>query len=233
MKLNIAICDDEQIQIDNLNKMVSEWAMSEGVAVNMRSFHSAESFMFEYSENKSFDILLLDIEMSGMNGIELAKLIRKDNSTIQIVFITGYYEYFSDGYDVSALHYLIKPTDKRKLFPVLNRAMENLMYRQRSILLTSTDGDVKMSLADIVYIEAENVYINVYTTYEKIRIRMSLSKFSEKLDDTFFKVHRSYIVSLKYIKRVTRKDVIMINSDMVPLSRGMYNNVHEALVKYL
>ena len=192
-----------------------------------------KSLLFDYSEEKDFDILLLDIEMPGMTGVELAKTVRKENSTVQIIFITGYYEYFSDGFDVSALHYLIKPADERKLLPVLDRAVSNLNYRQRAVLLTSPEGDVKVSLADICFVESENVHVAVHTVSGVYRSRISLAKFAEQLDETFIKVHRSYIVGLKYVKRISRTDITMLNGDLVPISRGMYDEVHTALIKYL
>ena len=233
MKLKIAICDDEQNQIEYLSGVVSAWTSKNRHVVELKTYSSAKSFLFDYSEEKDFDILLLDIEMPGMTGVELAKAVRKENSTVQIVFITGYYEYFSDGFDVSALHYLIKPADERKLLPVLDRAVSNLNYRQRSVLLTSPDGDVKVSLADICYVESENVHVAVHTVSGVYRSRISLSKFAEQLDETFIKVHRSFIVGLKYIKRISRTDITMQNGDLVPISRGMYDEVHSALIKYL
>ena len=125
MKLKMAIIDDEQQQIDYLSGVVSAWANKSRHIADIKCYFSAKSFLFDYAEEKDFDILLLDIEMPELNGIELAKAVRRENSTVQIIFITGYYEYFSDGFDVSALHYLIKPADERKLLPVLERASES------------------------------------------------------------------------------------------------------------
>ena len=86
---------------------------------------SAESFLFHYAEESDYDILLLDIEMGKINGIELARRIRHDNETIQIVFTTGYYDFISEGYEVSALQYLMKPVSYEKLESVLNKAVKN------------------------------------------------------------------------------------------------------------
>lgn len=233
MKLKIAVCDDDASQKDYLVEIVSAWAKRNRHLVELKPYEDAKTFLFDYAEEKDFDILLLDIEMPGMSGIELAREVRSGNATVQIVFITGYYEYFSDGFDVSALHYLIKPADERKLFTVLDKAVENLAYRQRSVLLATADGEIKVSLADILYVESENVYINVHTVHGDYRTRMTLARFSEQLDDTFFKVHRSFIVGLKYIKKVTRTDVTMMNGVNVPISRGLYDEVHAALIKYL
>lgn len=231
--IKIAICDDDASQREYLAKTVAEWVKKNHHLTEVRQYADAKSFLFDYSEDKGFDILLLDIEMPEMNGIELAKTVRSENSTVQIVFITGFYEYFSDGFDVSALHYLIKPADERKLFTVLDKAVDNLAYRQRSVLLVTADGEVKVSLADILYIESENVYIIVHTVHGDYRTRMALIKFMEQLDETFFKVHRSFVVGLRYIKKISRTEVIVTNGASIPISRGLYDEVHAALIKYL
>lgn len=233
MRLKIAVCDDDTAQRDYLFERVSLWAKKNRHLAEIKQYSGAEAFLFDYSEEKDFDILLLDIEMPGMSGVELAKAVRRENAAVQIVFITGFYEYFSDGFDVSALHYLIKPADEAKLYPVLDRAVDNLNYRQRSVLLSTGDADVKVSLADILYAESENVYVLVHTVHGNYRIRMALGKFAQQLDESFFKVHRSYVAGLKYVKKVTRTDITMTNGDVIPLSRGMYNEVHTALIKYL
>lgn len=233
MKLKIGVCDDEAAQRAYLFDTVSEWTKRNRHLTEIRQYADAKSFLFDYSAEKDFDILLLDIEMPGMNGIELARTVRSENQAVQIVFITGYYEYFSDGFDVSALHYLIKPADERKLCAVLDKAAGNLAYRQRSVLLATADGEIKVPLADIIYVESENVYIIVHTVHGDYRTRMALAKFSEQLDETFYKVHRSFIVGLKYIKKITRTDVTMTGGETVPISRGLYDEVHTALIKHL
>ena len=233
MKYKIAICDDEVEQRKYLLEIVTAWARKNCHLVEVKQYRKAEDFLFDYEEEKDFDILLLDIEMSEVTGIELAKIVRKDSLTVQIIFVTGFYEYFSDGFDVSALHYLIKPVDERKLCPVLDKAVQNLAYRQRSVLVTTSDADVKISLVDILYVEAENVYVIVHTKQGNYRTRMSLAKFVEQLDETFFKVHRSFVVGLKYVKKITKTEITMINGDILPISRKLYDEVHSALIKYL
>lgn len=233
MKLKFAICDDDANQRHYISNIVSDWSKKNHHLIEIYEYPDAKSFLFTYETEKDFDILLLDVEMPEISGVQLAKDIRRENNTVQIVFITGFYEYFSDGFDVSALHYLIKPVNNQKLNPVLDKAVHNLAHRQRNLLLSTADGDFKVSLADIVYVESENVYVNVHTSTTVYRTRMSLGKFSEQLDETFFKIHRSYIVSLKYIKKITRTEVAMSNGNTLPISRGLYDSVHAALVKYL
>lgn len=233
MKLKIAICDDEEKQRKYVLELLGAWAKLGRHLLEVKEFPNAESFLFQYETEKDFDILLLDVEMEKLSGIDLAKEVRKDNKAVQIVFVTGYYEYFSDGFDVSALHYLIKPVDERKLYPVLDRAVSNLSYRERSVLLSTAEADIRVPLADILYVESENVYVVVHTVSGIYRSRIPLSKFISQLDDTFYQVHRSFVVGLKYVKKVSRSDVTMLNGDVVPIRRGSYDEVHAALIRHL
>lgn len=233
MNLKIAICDDDASEREYIDSIVAEWARRVRHIADIRQYDSAKRFLFDYEAEKDFDILLLDIEMPEISGIEVAKRVRLYNTAAQIIFVTGYYEYFSDGFDVSALHYLIKPVDDARLRSVLDKAVENLSWRQRSVLVSTPDEDIKLPLADICYIEADNIYLNIYTPHGCWRTRSSLAKFSEQLDETFIRVHRSYIVSLKYIRKISRAEVTMTNGAAIPISRGMYHEVHAALIKYL
>ena len=124
MKYKIAICDDSGADRQFVLNMVRAWASSAGHTVHIDDFPSAESFLFRYAEESDYDILLLDIEMGAMDGVTMAKELRKSNDTVQIIFITGYSDYISEGYEVAALHYLMKPVKEEKLRSVLDRAVE-------------------------------------------------------------------------------------------------------------
>ena len=93
MRYKIAICDDSDEDRQYVFDMINRWASAEGYFVNVKMFPSAESFLFNYEDESDYDILLLDIEMGAMDGVTLAKRLRKDNETVQIVFITGFSEY--------------------------------------------------------------------------------------------------------------------------------------------
>lgn len=112
------------------------------IAIGAECFLSAESFLFHYAEDKTYDILLLDIEMGKMDGVTMAREIRRDNQTVQIVFITGYSDYISEGYEVAALHYLMKPVNEQKLYAVLDRACEKFIQNERCLNLTLS-GEIK------------------------------------------------------------------------------------------
>ena len=117
--LNISVCDDERAEITYLTNLTRKWAEIRGISAHFSTFESAESFLFSYEDDKSTNLLLLDIQMKEIDGVELARRIRADNEAMQIIFITGYSDFMAEGYDVSALHYLMKPVNENKLFEVL------------------------------------------------------------------------------------------------------------------
>ena len=126
MAIHIAICDDQRKDSEYISALVREWAEGQKIAVQLELFPSAEAFLFQYAERKDWDLLLLDIEMGNMDGVSMAKTVRRENEAVQIVFITGYSDYIAEGYEVAALHYLMKPVKPGKLFAVLDRALEKL-----------------------------------------------------------------------------------------------------------
>ena len=98
MAYRVAICDDCAEDARFVSEILNEWAHARGADVNTEAYPSAESFLFAYDENKAYDMLLLDIEMSGMDGVSMARRVRAGNKTVQIIFITGYSDYIAEGY---------------------------------------------------------------------------------------------------------------------------------------
>lgn len=129
MSYHIAVIDDNSIDSEYMTTLVKTWADEQNVTIRLETFPSAEAFLFTYIEDKAWDILLLDIEMGQMNGVELAKTIRRDNETVQIVFITGFPDFVGEGYEVSALHYLMKPVSIEKLQAVFKYAGLPCIYQ--------------------------------------------------------------------------------------------------------
>ena len=225
--ITIAICDDDSDQVRALRKLLAEWN-SETV---IKEYGSAEQFLFGYPDDKC-DLLLLDIEMGGMNGMELAKSLRAKGDMLPIVFITGFSEYMGDGYDVEALHYLIKPVDKDKLFMTLDRYSHNRKPKNR-IILPCCEGSVITSSKNIIYLEAFGKKTQVaLNSGNKITCSMGLSAVFEKLGEGFVSCHRSYVVNLGYISSVSKTEITMDSGEKIPVSRRLYDSVNRAFIDY-
>lgn len=232
-----AVCDDNENDAAFVVSLIEKWNKengnnkANGLPLRVEAFPSAEAFMFAFEENQGFDILFLDIEMGGMSGVELAKRLRRMGVGLQIVFITGYMDYISEGYDVEALHYLMKPVTGEKLGEVLNRAMERIKTREREMVLALPDGIVRVPLYEIRYIEVLKNYVTIHAA-EDYSMKKTLNELKKILDGSFFQIHRSYIVGLRCIKKVTRTEVILKDDTILPLSRKLYNDLNQALIHY-
>lgn len=231
MKYNIAIIDDELIQREYLFTILNSWKSSN--ELNIKMFNNAEAFLFDYEENKDYDILLLDIEMEKLNGIELAQKKRRDNEKVQIIFVTGFSDYISLGYDVSALHYLIKPVSTDKLHHVLNKAINILSKKEQNIIIKVDGQNIIIKLNDIIYIESLGHYININTIKkEEFVIKNGINKFMKELNENFVIPHRSYIVNLKYVKIITKNSIILDNDKEIPISKNNFEQLNKAFIKY-
>lgn len=227
----LAICDDEQADVVYLQSLLEKWAENTRTALKIESYPSAEAFLFQYEEDKAFDLLLLDIEMGEMSGVELARKIRQENRVVQIVFITGYMEYIAEGYDVEALHYLLKPVTAEKLYAVLDRSAERLKAKEKALCLALPGMVARVPFHEIRYLEVQRNYVTVQGA-EAYTVKKTLSELEEELDESFCRTGRSYIVNLRFVKKITRTQVILKDGKELPLSRNFYEKINRAMIQY-
>ena len=229
MHYKIAICDDSDTDRQYVSGLVSHWAASAGHTVQTCVFVSAENFLFHYAEKNDIDILLLDIEMGSMDGVSLARELRRENETVQIVFITGYSDYISEGYEVSALHYLMKPVGEEKLFSVLDRAAERLNRAERTLRLELGGETVRVPLRQIRYAEVRLNYVTIHAN-EDYTAKMTLGELQKRLDERFYRVGRSVVVNLNYVNKITKTDIHLSDGGLIPLPRGAYEGINRAII---
>lgn len=229
MNYKIAICDDSDADRAYISDLVSQWAAEANHTVQISTFVSAENFLFHYAEKNDYDILLLDIEMGAMDGITMAKQLRRDNDTVQIVFITGYSDYISEGYEVAALHYLMKPVKEEKLFSVLGRAAEKVSKNETILNLEIGGEMVRIPIYRINYADVSGNYVTIHAS-EETTVKMTLGELEKQLDDRFYRVSRSVIVNLTQISRVTKTEIKLSDTTSIPLPRGAYDGVNRAII---
>jgi len=230
--IHLAICDDEHTEIEYLNALICQWAESRGIAVRVSSFENPGSFLFSFEDVKAVDILLLDIRLNDLNGVKFARRIRKDNETVQIIFITGFPDFMAEGYDVEALNYLIKPVRLDKFSDVLNKAVGRLNKVDKILLVETAEGTARIGESEIIYIEAFAHSIVIQTQTAAIDTKTGIGMIEKKLGGELIRCHRSYIVGLRYIRLITKTDVVLDTRKKLPLSRNMYKDVNRAFIEY-
>lgn len=228
MDYRIAICDDRQEDREYVRQLTARWAQQRGNQMEMTQFCSAEQFLFSCPQ-PDFDLLLLDIEMGEMDGVSLAKQVRRTNELMQIVFITGYSDYITEGYEVAALHYLMKPVKEEKLFAVFDRAVERLHKNTKVLTLETAEEMVRVPLYQVSALEVQRNYVTVHARQD-YTVKKSLSELMEQLDERFFRVGRSAVVNLNDISRVTRSDIYLTDGRSIPLPRGAYDKLNRAII---
>lgn len=229
MNYKIAICDDSEADRQYVLHMVDRWAAAGGHTVQADCFPSAESFLFHAEEDSDYDILLLDIEMGSMDGVTMAKKLRRQNDTVQIVFITGYSDYIAEGYEVAALHYLMKPVQEEKLCSVLDRAAEKLAKNERVLSLETGGELVRVPIYRIRYAEVSGNYVTIHAQTD-VTVKMTLGELEQRLDERFYRAGRSVIVNLTQISRVTKTEIKLSDGTAIPLPRGAYDGVNRAII---
>jgi Response regulator of the LytR/AlgR family len=231
--VRIAICDDEEVQQKLLGKYLSEWAEENKVFLELKMFSSGEEFAFCWEDDRNYDLLILDIEMGKMNGMELAASIRRQDEEIPVLFVTGYDNYMSQGYEVSALHYLMKPVHKEKLFAVLDKLGRKEKQEPKLLFLTES-GAVSLPVSKVWYVEARAHRCILYTEDEEYILRSPMGEIVQYLEEYqgFVRCHRSYMVNVRHISTIIKPEVILDDKRRLPVSRSAEKEVNRTFIEF-
>ena len=234
--LHVAVWDDERTALQELAEEVRRWAEAEGEACSVETFASADAFWFVWEERKDLEVLLLDIEMPGMDGMELARRLRQAGEPIGIIFVTGNPDFALEGYDLEAVSYVMKPVRRERLHAALSRARER-MARRAAVLLPLSGGELeRLYIADICCLESDGHASIVWKKDgTKLVSKMGIQQLEQELEncsDAFFKPHRSYFINLAHVERIGKKDVRMGNQLLVPIARGKWEPLNQAYLRY-
>jgi DNA-binding LytR/AlgR family response regulator len=231
MKLTITICDDDPLQAENFKNLTRKWAQKRGADVSVAAYPSADALLFNLPEHQA-DILLLDIQMPGTDGMTLARELRASGGRQQIIFVTGFADWLAEGYEVDAVHYLLKPVGEVRLFAALDKAVARIAAEPRRITFNADGETFRLAADEIIYAEAFSHYIELHTISRTIKLKMTLNALAEILGADFLRCHRSYIVGMKFVNGITRAEILLDSGSTLPLSRKVYNAANEAFIKY-
>lgn len=229
--MRLAYCDDEEIQLEYAQKLAETWASRYGEPMTYLAYKSAKELLFENMDSYPFDLLILDIDMDGMNGMELAHKIREKDAMLPILFLTNRKEYVFEGYEVQALRYLLKPLDEEKLFPILDELCTMEKKEKEYVILSIAGENIKLEQDEILYVEVNRHYLMIHTAKDVYEVKMSLAEMSETLTDAFVAIHRSFMVNLEHVERVMRTECLLSDGSSVPISRNCYKAVNEAFIR--
>ena len=229
-QMKIAICDDDEKDREKMLRLVSEYLDMHNYHIRVDEYHTGEAFLA--SNVSEYDLVILDIFMGELNGIETAKRLIRDNPNMQIIFCSTSNAYAAESYDVSALRYFIKPIMREKLFGTLDRffhihtSLRTLTYKQNRM-------DESIYLSDILWVEAHGHRSILHTRQGDIVTRTSFSQICEQLKDAdFVKPIRYALVSMEAVAAIPSEVFTLIDGTTVPISRDQRPAMKKAFSDY-
>lgn len=233
--MKIAICDDEEQFIDAICPLLEQWAEKNSIPLTLYRFTNGDD-LITAQQNEGMDLIILDIIMPLLSGMDTARELRNDNQTVPIIFLTSAREFAVDSYEVKAFHYLIKPVDEIKLFHTLDDFLRTITLPKTFFTAQTDKGFCKIVVDDVDYLEAQNKEVLVYLSNGRtLAIREQFSKCEEifSLENGFFRCHRSYIVNLNNIEQFTKSEISTDQHSSIPISRNRYVAFKETYFNYM
>lgn len=230
--MKVAVCDDEKSFRDLLGDKVR------------KIYPEAELQFFETGDQlltweQQPDILFLDIQMPGKDGMKTARELRKKWGDTILIFVTAIEEYVFQAFDVGAFHYLVKPMNDEKFYQVFKNAVKKLndredlnkSYLEKYIMIKSGGNHIKIFLNDIVYAEVFNRKVIIHKQDGVIEYYGKLRELEKALGDDFFRPHRAYLIHFKYIVKYNATSITMINGTVL-MAKGKYQEFVQKYLKY-
>lgn len=233
--INISILDDEKTILHMVENLVRATCKQRD-DICIKAYTSAKDLLVDMEANVRFDIVISDIEMPGVNGIELGRCLKEKCPSAYLVYLTSYAEYAAESYIVAAYQYVMKSDVEKRLPAIINELIDKVEKEHKDYLILGTADDRKKVLhSDIIYIVKEKgaKYVEYVTVEERLRERDSLENVLETIDNPMFVMaDRGIVVNLKHIKRIAGNVIYLTDGTQVTTSRRRLAEVKEALGKY-
>ena len=226
--MDIAVVDDEKAIREHVFALIEE--QQPGSVIE--AYATGEELL---ASGKRFDIVFLDIQMDGMNGIEAARELRERQEDTVLIFITGVKEYVFDALDLYAFHYLLKPIDEGKFAEVLQRAAGEAKKKKEKKCLFIRTRNITLDQSDILYIESRAKKLEIHTAGadKAIEIYAAMDELEGQLGEDFYRCHRAYIVNMAQITEYDNESITLTNGDKVYLAKKKYGEFVKAYMWFL
>ena len=222
--LNIAICDDEQISIDKIYSKVSHYCESKNISCSVHTYTTSMDLVS--SDLNNINIIFLDVDMKGMNGIDAAKEIRKANKEVIIIYVSGYIQYAPEGYQVKAFAYILKNNIDELFDSIMDEAINELQFNEDVYTVKINNEEFDISIKDIVFIESFDKELVINCVNEKFTIKGQLNDiYAELKNKGFLQLHRSYIVNMMHILRIKNYIITLSNGREIKASQRRWREI--------
>lgn len=231
--MRIGICDDEVGFHRELKTVIDMYAAAKAISVIYFDFTSGEDLINYLFDHDDIDVIFMDYQMNKMSGLETSQDILDKNIAIPIIFLTSFPEIVYDTFKVNAFRFLVKPVDVKKLSEALDSLLA-LYSSENYILVTTGDMSKRISINDILYIEARNKNSLIRLKNRTLDCGILLSDFQKKLpEDRFFRSHKSFLVGFKFITEYDSSEIMFCNGERAKISRYRLNDFKSSYFDYM
>lgn len=230
--LRIAVLEDDQESQRKIQRCMEQYQKENNLAWDVSYFQNGAEFLFAYQAD--YDMLLMDIEMPVMNGMEVARRIRQEDKNVIIVFVTNMANYAVQGYEVEAMDFIVKPYSYEVFQFRMNRVIRRIEKQKsnQAVILTANDQVYRVLLQDLLYVEVVQHTLIYHTTSGEIALRSSMREAEKALiPHGFCKCSQSYLINLRFV-RFVKEDEVNLGETQIHISRGSKKNLIRALTEY-
>lgn len=235
--MKIAVCDDDVMFLQELSALLNQYGEEYKSDIEYKIYTSPLELVVQIEKGLRYDVILLDVFMPGINGIQCAKDIRAFDSFVNIIFLTSTTEFAVESYEVKAYQYLLKPVQKEKLYSALRLLEKEAETKEKNIvLLKSKTGITKIPLSKLEYCEVVNRKVILYLKNgEECECNLRMNELEEKLEKCgmFLKPHRSFLVNMDYIQSLTTHGIILECGVKIPVPREKYAQIKKTYMEYI
>ena len=235
MIMRIALCDDDEEAMLKNQKILKECLYETKIAAEIKTYRSSDFLLYDIQEDQYFDLLLLDIEMPRINGMQIAKNVKKIAPETLVIFITSHSEYAIDSFELSVFRYIEKgPTIKEKLTYALIDGLNYIEIQKNQMYTIATPTRYeRIPYRKILYLQKEGKYTILTTTNGETQIRKSLTEVYEEINsEEFVYIDRSCIVNLVHLMRIEKMDAVMRNAVSLPISKKRLGELKNLINEY-
>ena len=233
--INIAVCDDEKCMLEKIEEMAEDFFRKKNTDITVVEYSSGEELL---KSNERIDILFLDIEMRGMDGIETARMLRAQGYNGFLIFITVLKEMVFRSFEVQPFDYLVKPVQREHFEKTMDRlflSMQDRLLPEKVNLLVQRGCESNIiSFQDIICCEIidRKVYLHLVSG-EVIDYYERIENLEKKLDGRFFRCHRSYLINLNHLKSYRNNTAYMADGEEIPVSRLRSKEFSKVILQYM
>ena len=228
--MKVAICDDERVWVDKLDRLLKEYGNARHFDIFISYYNNGVSLI---ESGNSFDIVFMDFQMDGLNGIETARKIKALKPDGIIIFVSAYTNVAMDTFEVKAYRFLAKPINKEKLFKAIDDYRAE-MESDDFLIFKTHDGTIRVKISEIVYVEALGSHSKIHTLKSDYEILINLKSIQSKLPpDRFFRCHKAYITSFLHIQAHDNTTIRYDDGSTAFISRNYLAKFRRAFEEYI